>query len=165
MAPSQDPTSSTTGRERRPDRGVDIRPLLWVDGAGVALLLTGILLVAISSAVGIWLWATMGLFLIALSVLFFAVIPGALVALRHPWGDIFRQTLEKRYVHSRLAGLAEVWFGLVMMGALGATALALLVPLPFSLGEDGLLAIAAVLAVVLVALAPMLAIILFDRRR
>ncbi len=161
MAPSQDPTPPTTGRKRRPDRGIDIRPLLWVDGVGVALLLTGILLVAISSAVGIWLWATVGFFLIALSVLFFAVIPGALVALRHPWGDIFRQTLEKRYAHPRLAGLAEVWFGLVIMGALGATALALLVPLPFSLGEYGLLAI----AVVLVALAPMLAIILFDRHR
>jgi hypothetical protein len=101
---------------------------------------------------------TVGFLLIALSGFVLLAIPGALAALRHPWGAVFRLMLEERYAHPRLAGLAEVWAGVVVSGWLGAISF---LQFPFSLG----LGVVLTLAVGLVALAPLLAIMRFDPRR
>src|SRR5260221_1114793 len=156
MAPNQDLTPPTTSRKHRPDRGFGVRPvLLWL-AVGLALSGTGTLIALVSPPSGVT-GLTVGFLLSALSGFVFVAIPGALVALRHPWGAGFRLVLEERYAHPRLVGLAEVWAGVVLSGGLGAISL---LQYPFSLG----LGVVLTLAVVLVALAPLLAITRFDRR-
>jgi len=156
MAPSQDPTPPTTSRKHRPDLGFDFRPvLLWL-AVVLALLGAGTLIALVSPPSG-GTRLTVGFLLIALSLFVFMAIPGALVALRHPWGAVYRLALEERYAHPRLAGLAEVWAGVVVSGWLGVISL---LQFPFSVG----LGVVLTLAVGLVVLAPLLATMRFDRR-
>jgi hypothetical protein len=129
--------------------------LLWL-AVSLALVGTGTRIVLVSPPSG-GTWLTVGFLLVAQSGFVLLAIPGALVALRHPWGAVFRLVTEERYAHPRLAGLAEVWGGVVLSGWLGAISL---LQFPFSLG----LGVVLTLAVGLVALAPLQAIVLFDRR-
>ncbi len=116
-------------------------------------------------------WSTVGFLLMIVPQFALSTVIGTLVALRHPWGANFSVLLmERRFAHPRLAGLALLWMGLVLGPLLGA--------LPFLsydqffnvlLAEDGwkwfLAGGAALLAVVVVAVAPLLALNAFDRQR
>jgi hypothetical protein len=125
----------------------------------LALIGMGILIVSVSPpSTAMWSWETAGFLLVALGILVFAAAPGALVAQHHSWGTAFRRLLEERFAHPRLAGLAEVWAGLVLSGWVAATTL---LRVPFSPELAAMLT----LAMGAVAFAPMLALNLFDRRR
>ncbi len=116
-------------------------------------------------------WSTVGFLLMILPAFALSTVIGTLVALRHPWGAYFSVLLMKRrFAHPRLVGLALLWMGLVISALVGA--------LRFLLGdaffnvlvtEDGwkwfLAGGAALLAVVVVAVAPLLALNAFDRQR
>lgn len=138
---------------------VSYRPLWWLAGTGLSLFVIGLCILAENeafiAATSSW-WSKVGFLLVALSMFIFFTIPGALLAVRLPWGVIWRLRVEQlRFVHPRLYGLALVWAGLVCSGSIGAN---LFVPLFTSIPYS-------VLAMELVALAPVFALMLFDRRR
>ncbi len=133
------------------------RPMMWIYGTGIVLCCTGIFIGLVSVfSFATRSWTKVGFLLEALSGLALLTIPGALLALRHPWGAVRHLHVEqRRFAHPRLVGLAEVWAGLVI-SALGA--------IPFVADIYPLL-LYWLLPVGLVALAPLLALYLFDRRR
>lgn len=163
MAPSQDPTPPTTDRRRRPNLGADIRPWLWIGGAGLALIVVGVFIGFVSPpSAAPWSWTTVASLLAALGMFVAVAIPGALVALRLPWGDGLRLALEKGYARPRLLGLAAAWAGLVLIGWAGVTRL---LGSPNVVGFLQNIFPGFPLVVGLVAAVPLLAIVLFDRRR
>lgn len=162
MSPSQDPTSPTRDRKRRPDRGVAIRPLLWIVGVGLALFVAGVVIASVSPiSAALWSWETVASLLSSLGLFVVLAIPGALVALRHPWGDGLRLALEKRYAHPRLLGLLAALAGLAQLGVWAAT---YLIQFPSTPGVGEVLT-PAVGLVEVATLGALLALGLFDRRR
>jgi hypothetical protein len=130
----------------------------WLYGSGIALFAIDLFILSVNlssrTAPSSW-WPKVGFLLVALAVFAAVTIPGALLAMRHPWGACFRVLAEQRYAHPRFYGLAQVWAGLVVSGSMGANLFApLFASLPYW-----------VLAMYLAALAPLLTLYLFDRRR
>lgn len=174
MSSNQDPTSPTTGGTPHPG-GSDSRrrPMTWIYATGVVLGWTGFL-------IGTWVghlpssgtstppWFTAGTVLVALSMFVFFTVPGAMLVTRHPWAGAERLLAERQYAHPRLLGLTQVWAGLVLSGSTGAS---LFAPDPFTSPyvENWsiwtIVWVLAIIAAVLVAFAPLLAFVLFDRRR
>ncbi|MGZ6361325.1 MAG: hypothetical protein ACXWP0_06525 [Ktedonobacterales bacterium] len=103
-------------------------------------------------------WTKVGFLLEALSGLAFLTLPGVLLALHHPWGAAYRLRVEQRFAHPRLVGLATIWAGLVL-SSIGVIPF---VADPFSFTRYSWMWLPALGAV---ALAPLLALNLFDRRR
>jgi hypothetical protein len=169
MSSSQEPTSPTTGGTPRLDwSSIYPRPMQWFCEIGLSLLMAGSLIAAASPAASAW--ATVGLLLMMLSLFVLSAVIGALLALRHPWGACFRVLVERHYAHPRLVGLAVVWAGLVTSSLMGAILYLARPPFPSALdAADGwkwlLAGGVAALALFLIALAPLLALALFDRRR
>ncbi len=155
MPPSQDQNPTTVGDAPRPDGdNLGWRPVLQVYGACVALGLCAFLIGLVYTQ----LWGAVFLLLFVLLGAYLAI-PGALVAMGHPYGAFFRS---ERYVHPRLAGLVDVLVGL-MYGALGGFLFVSML-FPLTLYEVlGVIWIPIVLG--LVGSVPLLALNLFDRRR
>lgn len=172
MEPTRDPTPPPT-RRRWTDRwpGIDVRPL-WLATAGFALLGMGVLILVIASgidtgsAIGV-AWSNVAFVAVAvvlgLSLIFLCLIPGALVALRHPWGDVYLRVSGPPFAHPRLFGLTLVWTGLLMSGVMGAY-----IFLSASAWSDVVVfsrTIAILLAIGIVAVVPLAAVLLLDRGR
>jgi hypothetical protein len=129
---------------------------VWA-GTSIVLFGAGLLLARTSpySAVAVWSWREAGLLLLALVPCVFLGVPGALVALRHPWAaGLWRQ--EQRFNHPQVFGLTLAWAGILLSGWLSATVL-LVPPVPFMYVAD--------VVVLLAAFGPAYAILVFDRRR
>jgi hypothetical protein len=135
-----------------------LHSLHWVYGTGLSLLFAGILIAVVSAQLATSSWEMAGLLLMALALFIMLAVPGLLIALGHPWGTGWRLMWTTWSAHPRLAGLTMVWASIVLSGWLTA---AILLRLTFTLQQAMLLT----LAVCLVALAPPLALRLFDRRR
>lgn len=145
MSPSQDATD------------VRYRPMWWLYGTGFALFVIGMGIVIVSRYSGpARPWDKVGLVVEILSGFAFLIIPGALLVARHPWGDGVRLLAERHYAHPRLYGLVAVWAGLVLSVSMGALMFA-----PDPVSAPGYVT----LAELLVALTPVFAFLLFDRRR
>ncbi len=152
---------SRQGRNR-----VSYRPLWWVYVTVPAALLfvIGMCIIIVSLSSGpvklsggpIWSWTKVGLVLLVVGGFSPIVIEGVLLAMRHPWGAGFRMHAERHLAHPRLFGVAEVWGSLVFIGGIGVY---LFVPDPLSVRPY------LPLAMLLLALTPLLALLLFDRRR
>lgn len=102
------------------------------------------------------------LFCFALSFFFILVAPGALVVLHRPSPGVLPTfSLDHRFVHPRLAGLAWIWAGLILAGSFASMTF-----LPYTIFES--LSVpwveAAGLATGAVATAPLIALLIFDRR-
>ncbi len=145
---------------------INYRPMWWVYVTVTAALLfvIGMCIVIVSLSSGpvklsagpIWSWTKVGLVFLMIGGLSPIIIEGMLLAMRHPWGTGFRMHAERHLAHPRLFGVAEVWGSLVLIGGMGVY---LFVP--------DLLSVRPYLpqAMLLLALAPLLALFLFDRRR
>ncbi|HEX8034159.1 MAG TPA: hypothetical protein VF510_09940, partial [Ktedonobacterales bacterium] len=164
MPPGQNPPN-TDGAPRPDQDDVNWRPMLWIYGTGITVLLTSIIILSqgdrLSSISDMLLLFKAGMVLIGLSFLFL-MMPGVLAAMRHPWGAAYLLAAERRYVHPRLYGLAEGWASFVL--SVSAALLFVQDPFstPYSYWLDRLLTWgAAALAVFLVTIAPMLAFYLF----
>jgi hypothetical protein len=155
MPPSETPSPPVAGRERRADVSSTIWPIVWIREVGAALLLVGAL-IALTNPASTAAWSAWkaGLLLVALGLFVFAGVPGALLALRHPWATRSLKTVTQSFTYPRLVGLAELWASAVVPGWLSAKLLLQV--------HDPLMAIT--YAVFLVGLGPMLALLLFDRR-
>ncbi len=162
MPPSQHPTLSATDQTPRLGwRNMYPKPLAWFCLINIILLIVGFILSAIPSHS---VWFTVGFFLtfLAPSALFATV--GILLAIRHPWGAFFHLRLGRRFAHPRLVGLAMVWAALALLGMVGATV--------FVATAHALVAAASPrwfawypFTASVVAIAPLFALLLFDRRR
>ena len=120
-----------------------------------ALFVAGVLVAQASpDSTAAWSWKETGLVLFALSPLVLLGIPGALMALWHPWAATTLRTQEWQFKHPRLMGLAELWAGILLSGWLSAMIL-LRLSAPLS---------PIVWAVCLLGFGPLYAIMLFDRR-
>ncbi len=96
---------------------------------------------------------------VGLSLIFLSIIPGALLAVRHPWADAYLHLSGPPFAHPRLFGLTLVWAGLLLTGAMGATILLSASAWSWA----GTLAI--LLAIFVVAVVPPAAVLLLDRGR
>lgn len=161
MSSSQDQTSPTTGGTPRleSDRELlrELKVVLWLWGTGLVLVLLGFLIAFVSPpSAATWSAEKVGFLIASLGLHPILTITGALVALRHPWGGGFRRVMSGRFAHPRAAGCADIWAGLLLSGCLDILLFAP-VELPF--------AIVVTFAAGLIALAPLLALLLFDRPR
>ncbi len=160
MPTSQDQSAPTTGGT--PDLGSDRESAremveLWLFGAGCVLALLGMLIALMSPpSAAMWSGFTVGFLILSLAFHLLLTIPGALVALRHPWGGGFRRLLGERFAHPRIAGCTEIWAGLLFSCSVGILAFAPIEQLYGTVVTFG---------VIMVAIAPFVALALFDRRR
>lgn len=169
MPPNQDPTPPTTNGVSRLLWGGNVypRPMRLFCEIDLCLIMVGIIIWMVYPSSSVW--SKVGVLLWILSLSAYFAVPGAFLAMGHPWGDFLRKVLERRFAHPRLAGLAMAWFGLIMSGG-GASLFLLQAPLSHFFFEtmiwwQGVLAyFLMLLAAGLVALAPILALDLFDRR-
>ena len=121
MSLREHPTSPTTGHSRRVDKDVGWRPVLWMLGIGIALMLTGALVASVSPiTTAIWSGKTVGFLILALGWFVGFAIPGMLEVVEHPWATSLLRMLEHRFNHPRLVGVAMVWVGGVLPGVLSA---------------------------------------------
>jgi hypothetical protein len=165
------PTGDPAPRERRrptdPGPAGDQRPF-WLPVAAAALFMLSFFLsettnlIDTGSAAGL-AWrhraSVVEVVMLGLACIGLFLIPGALMALRRPWGDVYLRVIGRPYVHPRLFGLTLAWAGLILASMAGA---------PFFLNPSawswaGGLAI--LLAMCAVSVVPFAAVLRFDRRR
>ncbi len=168
MPPSQDPTPPATNSASRLLWGGNVypRPMRLFCEIDLFLIMVSLIISSVSRYSSVWF--TVGFFLLILSLSAYIAVPGALVAIGHPWGDFFLKLWERRFAHPRRVGLAFVWLGLIVSGG-GASLFLLQARLSHFFFEtmiwwQGVLAyFSALLAAGLVAIAPLFALDLFDR--
>jgi hypothetical protein len=131
---------------------VDTRRLFWLLGA--VPLFTGMFLSLTDFFLGVPF--------IALGWFVMVGLPGALVALRHPWAAAMLRTLRQEYRHPRLFGLAQAWLCFLVPGWLSINVSPFRYPLAF-ISVELFVVVTAVLFVV--GFGPLAGIWLFDRRR
>lgn len=182
MPPSQDPTPPTTGEPSRPEQDnvdqrriylvygthpdrreddIGCRPVFLVYGLPIALcFIGGLIEVANASRPHTWPWQV-GNLVILLSASAIIGIPGALVAMRHPWGAVSFVS-QRKLRHPRLGGLVQAWIGFLFLCATVIAGVNSFISLPFFNTRSGALAIFIVMFLSIGA--PILALYLFDRR-
>jgi hypothetical protein len=141
---------------------VNRRPMKWIYGTACVLFLSGMVFSVWMSLSSSATWSSrskVGLFLLeALFIFTVLTLPGMLLAFRHPWGAFLRlQVEQQRFAHPRLYGMAVVWASLVLIS--DRARVRLFIPGSFASILDWLPVMP------LVAIAPFLALYLFDRRR
>jgi hypothetical protein len=162
MPSTQPPTPPTPDGGHRLDRRIYRRPKVWVKGIGATLAITSLVIVVkclwpLPPSAGTQSWLAVAIIVAGLGMFVQLAVPGALVALRHPWGADYLLDWEQSHAHVRAYGLVYVWAGVVMpSGWITAFVIIPSYRSPFSLLS---------LAATLVAFAPMLGLTLFDRRR
>ncbi len=161
MPPSQHPTLSATDETPRLGwRYMYPKPLAWFCLINIILFVVGFILWAIPSHST---WATVGFFLyfLAPSALFGTV--GVLLAMRHPWGAFWHLRLGRRFAHPRLVGMAMVWIALAVINMMIVSLFVAVYV--HATGDSPKWFAWYPSAVILVASAPLIALLLFDRRR
>lgn len=135
--------------------------------AGLVTMLIALLILAIGPAETASTWRTYtALVFWTLTPILLLVAPGMFVVLHRPSPGIsLATTVGERFAHPRLAGLAMVWCGLVLAADL---VIANILPFCTSSGcpPSGITLIMMVtLAIGFVASIPVIALLIFDRRR
>jgi hypothetical protein len=162
MRTHEDANTAGAGHEGRARRGAVISPLAWILIAGAVLFLTGLFIGVLNlyapaaqwSSPAVQLWEKLGFVLAALGLFALIAIPGALLALGHPWAADILHSQEPRFKHTRLLGLTQLWAGTLF----SAWLIAAYASPNYSLARDTYVAF-------LVGFGPMFAFMMFDRRR
>ncbi len=136
MSSSQDQTPPTTDGMLRLESNRELcrelKVVLWLWGTGLVLVLLGVFIALVSPpSAATWSVEKIGFLIASLGFHPILTIPGALVALHHPWGGGFRRTMGRRFAHPRAAGYAYMWAGLLASGCLD---ILLFAPAGLSLG-------------------------------